>query len=456
MAHIDLYDAFNLNRKASPNDLWRALTRQLDSANATDTTLRSQLETARAILSDPARKATYDAQLADSAAPPLDPAALQALAATPGGAAAAAPAALSTSAAAASGLASIPVLATIALALTVAVAAALGWVVTRDDSDGERSAMPASTSLGPEDTSSGSAHPSAGSPAPESAQPDPPVPGAYPGAGGSRPVSATPLPTYVSRYGRLTSAHLLTPTGGIGCDFQSPGPEGKQGQCGVRSMNTVNSPLGTEKIGGSTKGKWLFPFAHNHVGAPYGSSGTTGWMNQPANDGYQVPRVEYGKQYYFENWAIASQENGLTVWNTTTGAGVFLSNEKAETFTGTGNQAPTAGSDDQTTVLGSMPSNGRGYGTAKPAEVYAGGSPTSRIRDITWSDWGADRAEGVGIGTWREGGRVGREQYIPATVVASDIGTCDGKRAYLKINWYFPSKGETLDSREGMRTCWTR
>ncbi|WP_299487266.1 hypothetical protein [uncultured Gordonia sp.] len=176
-----------------------------------------------------------------------------------------------------------------------------------------------------------------------------------------------------------------------------------------------------------------------------------------ASEGYQVPRVAYGKQYYFEDWAIASEMNGLTVWNVTTGSGVFLSNEKAETFDGPGQPGPattTATAED--VVLGSMPSNGAGYGTSRPTEVYAGGSPTSRITNITWSSWGGDRAEGSGTGTYRVDGRVGKEQYIPATVVASNIGMCNGKRAYLTIAWYFPSKGETASAGREMKTCWDR
>ena len=45
---------------------------------------------------------------------------------------------------------------------------------------------------------------------------------------------------------------------------------------------------------------------------------------------------------------------------------------------------------------------------------------------------------------------------IPATVVASNIGMCNGKRAYLTIAWYFPSKGETASAGREMKTCWDR
>lgn len=459
MAHINLYRAFSLDQRASPDDLWRTLTGQLESTDPVNKTLRSQIETARAILSDPVRKQTYDARLADPTAPDLDPGALSELATTSWGTPTAATApAVTGVATTAGGLLPAPILATIA-AVLVAALAVFGVVVARDDSGGKQHDMTAASASHTPGGGDGPAQqePSEAVPAPApAAKASPPLPGAYPAAGGPRPPTAIPLPTYVSRYGKVKSAHLLTPTGGVGCDFQTAGSDGKQGQCGVRSMNTVNSPLGTERIGSSTKGKWLFPFSNNRVGAPYGSSGTTGWMNQPANDGYHVPRVEYGKQYYFEDWAIASEENGLTVWNTTTGSGVFLSNEKAETFDGPGGTTPSqqGGSGDETVVLGSLPSNGKGYGTTRPTLVHNGGGPTTGVKDITWSSWGGPTAEGVGTGTWQTAG-LGSEEYIPANIIASEIGTCNGTRAYTRITWYFPTKGEKLGDRRLMDACWS-
>lgn len=443
MGHIDLYRAWGLDRDTDCNALARQLGDRL--ADPANTGLFDQLRTAQGILGVPQRRAIYDQRLADPSGPPLDEQALVDLAATPPGPA---------TPGLASALPSTKILLGIVAILVVAVIAAVTALLVSGDDDGTAGTAAPGTS-----TPFGQSQPKPADSTEQShpAVPVAPIPGAYPGAGGPRPAEAEPLPTYVSRYGRLTSAHLLTPTGGIGCDFTAPAPsrDGHQGQCGVRSMSGSNSPLGCVQRVGTCKGKWLFQLSKNRVGDPVDSSGTTGWMNQPANDGYHVPRVQYGKQYYFEDWAIASEMNGLTVWNTATGSGVFLSNEKAETFDGPGGASAPAGSGgDETVVLGSMPSNGRGYGTAKPVGVYAGGDPTSRITDITWTTWGGETAEGTGTGTWREDGRVGREQYIPATVVVSDIGMCNGKRAYMKINWYFPSKGETIDSRSSMKTCW--
>ncbi|GAC80834.1 hypothetical protein SAMN04488550_0603 [Gordonia malaquae] len=466
MAHIDLYQSFGLDRAAGCEKLAQQLDARIASTGPGDAVLREQLTTAQAILGSPQRRAIYDGRLADPGGPPLDTQALHELAGLPGSPMMSAsaprvgpPPSAGTSAASGTGgqagwLPTTKVLLAIVAVLVVAVIAAVTALVISRGPDSDQTAAPTDSPNSSEPARQSGAPASTDQPTPPAA----PVAGAYPGAGGPRPASAAPLPTYVSRYGKLESAHLLTPTGGIGCDFSTQNEYTRQGQCGVRSMNTTSSPFGTEKIGGTDKGRWLFQLSNDRVGEPVGNTGTTGWMNQPLSDGYQVPRVQYGKQYYFQDWAIASEMNGLTVWNTTTGSGIFLSNEKVEKFDGPGGSSPPARDDEgaEPVVLGSMPSNGTGYGSARPTEIYAGGSPTSRITGITWSDWGGAQAVGTGTGVWREDGRVGREQYIPATVVASDIGTCNGKRAYLKIVWYFPSKGETADAGREMKTCWDR
>ncbi|WOC13636.1 J domain-containing protein [Gordonia sp. MP11Mi] len=452
MAHINLYESFGLDPRASSDDLWRTLTDRL--ATATEPATQHQIQTARAILSDPSLRAQYDARLADPSAPVLDPAGLDQLAGSPSWGSAPPPSTPTPPVQKSGSRPSVPLM--IAVGVLVVVVAIVASVIVVSNTSDNSTANTAASSSTEATTKAGTNGPTNEAPAPSAVEPTAPVEGAYVGAGGPRPPGAIALPTYVSKYGKVKSAHLLTPTGGIGCDFQTADSDGKQGQCGVRSMNRPDSPLGTETLAGSTKGKWLFQFKDNRVGDPVSSSGTTGWMNQPANDGYKVPVVEYGKQYYFEDWVCASEMIGLTCWNTTTGSGVFLANEKAETFDGAGTTAPTTSdgrSGGETIVLGSMPPNGRGYGTEKPTEVYAGGSPTSRITDVTWSSWGGDTAEGTGTGTYREDGRVGREQYIPATIIASDIGMCDGKRAYLTIAWYFPSKGETASPDREMKTC---
>lgn len=353
----------------------------------------------------------------------------------------------------------VKILIGVGAAVVVALVAVVALIVT--GANGSSEDLGAATTTTVTTPSSGQV-----SPAPNQAQAQPvaeaepapaapPVAGAYPGGGGPRPETAEPLPTYVGRYTKLESAHLLTPSGNIGCDFNAPDPSGSQGLCGIKSFNTNSSPLGTERLGGQQKGKWIFPFAANRIGEPTAGSGTTGWMNQPASDGYQVPVAGYGKQYYFKDWVCASEEPGLTCWNTSTGSGVFLSREKAERFDGPATPAPADNPSGQDTdvVLGSNDSMAKGLGQSRPDLIYFGGDPTGRVMDVTWSSWGGDKAEATGLGNWREAG-VGTHE-APATVVAFDVGTCNGKRAYRKAAIFFPQRGESFDPANGVNVCFT-
>ena len=78
--HIDLYKAFQLDRRASSAELGQRLTERLNRTDPADARARQQIDTARRILSDPQRRATYDGHLADLFAPPITEETLTALA----------------------------------------------------------------------------------------------------------------------------------------------------------------------------------------------------------------------------------------------------------------------------------------------------------------------------------------------------------------------------------------
>lgn len=286
------------------------------------------------------------------------------------------------------------------------------------------------------------------------------VEGAYPGAGGPRPANAQALPTYTSKYGGARSAHLLTPSGGIGCDFTAAGPGAEQGGCRVLAYQR-SKLYGCTDHGSSCTPNTMYPFRDDRVQDISAPQGTAGFMNQPANDGYTVPRVEYGTVVYFDDWTCASESNGLTCWNTKTGSGVFLSNERSERFEGpgakgaSGGAAPApapAGGDD--VVLGSLPSNGRGYGTSRPTMLDNGGSRSGRTEQISWSSWGGERAEGTGRGPNPMGAVAdGAPDSSPVHLVAFELGQCDGRRAYRKLAVY--AEGGSFDPANANAVCWT-
>lgn len=80
MPHIDLYAIYGLDRRQPPEALAAALTAQLDATEPRDTLTRNRIDTARAILGDPLKRARYDAALGNPAAPTLDENALAAIA----------------------------------------------------------------------------------------------------------------------------------------------------------------------------------------------------------------------------------------------------------------------------------------------------------------------------------------------------------------------------------------
>jgi hypothetical protein len=102
-------------------------------------------------------------------------------------------------------------------------------------------------------------------------------------------------------------------------------------------------------------------------------------------------------------------------------------------------------------------SNQQGYGTERPATIFNGGDPTGEVRNIIWSSWGGSQAIGQGIG-WYVGpsGPVSMGHDEPATVVAYDLGNCNGHPGYRGVDWYFPQHGETFEPRHYYDICTPR
>lgn len=108
-------------------------------------------------------------------------------------------------------------------------------------------------------------------------------------------------------------------------------------------------------------------------------------------------------------------------------------------------------------VLGSASTypNGEGYGQSRPATIFFGGDPTSFVKNISWSQWGGATAIGTGIGdfVWPGNSVAGGSIDSPANIVAWDLGTCNGRTAYQKIEWYFPQYGQTFHPDQWLNVC---
>ena len=97
---------------------------------------------------------------------------------------------------------------------------------------------------------------------------------------------------------------------------------------------------------------------------------------------------------------------------------------------------------------------GQGFGQVKPARIFNGGDPTGLVTHVVWSSWGGTQATATGTAEY-----VGPNQSVAsgteesATVVAFDLGTCDGKYMYQAIEWYFPQHNQAFNPSTYENIC---
>jgi hypothetical protein len=86
--------------------------------------------------------------------------------------------------------------------------------------------------------------------------------------------------------------------------------------------------------------------------------------------------------------------------------------------------------------------NTKGFGEVKPRTIFYGGDPTGLVCSIHWYQWGGPVARGVGKALY-----VGRSQSVAqghsakVNVVASRLGTWNGRPAYDQLKWFFTNNG---------------
>jgi hypothetical protein len=126
---------------------------------------------------------------------------------------------------------------------------------------------------------------------------------------------------------------------------------------------------------------------------------------------------------------------------------------------------PTGGTAGSSTTSTSAPAptlghlvgvfiRGKGFGRVEPAEIDNGGDPTGIVTQITWQSWGGAQATGTGTSDYvapNQNVAQGTEQQ--ATVVAFDLGTCDGTPMYQAVEWYFPQNGQSFDPNRYENVC---
>ena len=105
-------------------------------------------------------------------------------------------------------------------------------------------------------------------------------------------------------------------------------------------------------------------------------------------------------------------------------------------------------------VLGDTNGGVAGFGKAHPAVLALGNDITGHMIKIRWTNWGATQATGTGTGYWVPAGKpLADARPTPAKIVAFDLGTCHGVRAYLKYAWWLPSRGGTFRAAHANHAC---
>jgi hypothetical protein len=105
-------------------------------------------------------------------------------------------------------------------------------------------------------------------------------------------------------------------------------------------------------------------------------------------------------------------------------------------------------------MAGTFGMNGQGFGLVRPSTVFNGGDPSGLVLSVVWGSWGGPRAVGTGISDYSAPNQsVAGGTRLPATIVAFNLGTCDGKLMYQAVEWYFPERGQIFDPTTYENIC---
>ena len=152
----------------------------------------------------------------------------------------------------------------------------------------------------------------------------PPIPGAYECAGGAIPADAKALTVYDMDYGGEW-ASLQDPSGNIMCDiYGKDWGNGGTITCYVPSWPQDLNPY-DEDVGGA-------PVAvMGPIGFPQYSAMTDVLLGFSSGS-FEGNTLPYGSVWYFEDFVVASEKNGITFWNAESGYGALIDSDGMETF----------------------------------------------------------------------------------------------------------------------------
>jgi hypothetical protein len=97
---------------------------------------------------------------------------------------------------------------------------------------------------------------------------------------------------------------------------------------------------------------------------------------------------------------------------------------------------------------------GQGFGQVKPSKIFNGGDPTGLVTHVVWKSWGDAQAVATGMSEYVGPNQSNASGTVEAaTVVAFNLGTCDGKLMYRAIEWYFPQHKQAFDPSHYQDIC---
>jgi len=141
----------------------------------------------------------------------------------------------------------------------------------------------------------------------------------------------------------------------------------------------------------------------------------------------------------------ATTPSAITTGTTSAPATTFPAAPTAPTSVVTSSAGPSAAIPTLGQPAGVF-AHGQGFGQVKPAKIFNGGDPTGLVTQVVWRSWGGAQAMATGISDY-----VGPHQTVaggreePVTVVAFNLGICDGKLMYRAVEWYFPQHKQAFD-----------
>ena len=106
-------------------------------------------------------------------------------------------------------------------------------------------------------------------------------------------------------------------------------------------------------------------------------------------------------------------------------------------------------------VLGNAFPGTHGFGHAHPSLLSSGPGATVTVQHVRWTHWGAKEATGLGQGWYVPDNARSQADGKLATekVVVFDLGTCHGKRAYRKYEWYLPAYRKAPSRKQANNAC---